>query len=57
MGSLIPLWIASGAVAGTVGLPITASVGIVGLLAALNNNTDKQDQVRRGHDLLLQCNK
>ncbi|BDA40390.1 hypothetical protein COCOBI_01-0430 [Coccomyxa sp. Obi] len=44
MGSLVPLWIASGAVASTVGLPITASVGIVGLLAALNSNTHKQDQ-------------
>ncbi len=57
MGSLVPFWIASGAVAGTVGLPITASVGIVGLLAALHSSADKQDQVRRDILLLLQCNR
>ncbi|EIE22156.1 hypothetical protein COCSUDRAFT_66482 [Coccomyxa subellipsoidea C-169] len=42
MATLLPLWVASGAVAGTVGLPVTASVGVVGILAALSSRSQKR---------------
>lgn len=45
MAALLPLWVASGAVAGTVGLPVTASVGVVGILAALSSKSQKHIQV------------
>lgn len=44
MAALLPLWVAS-SVAGTVGLPVTASVGLVGVLAALGSKRQKSNEV------------
>ncbi|KAK9916776.1 hypothetical protein WJX75_006825 [Coccomyxa subellipsoidea] len=43
MTALLPLWVAS-SVAGTVGLPVTASVGLVGVLAALGSKSQKSNE-------------